>query len=131
AEDTAYVFAASTFGFSDPSEMSANALLAIKLTTLPTQGSLTNEGVAVAAGQFVAASDVAAGKLRFTPAANANGASYADFAFQVQDDGGTANGGADLDPTPNTLTVNVAAVNDAPANSVPGGQSTPEDTALV
>ena len=35
----------------------------------------------------------------FTPAANANGAAYASFTFQVQDDGGTANGGVDLDPT--------------------------------
>ena len=34
----------------------------------------------------------------FTPAANANGAGYASFTFQVQDDGGTANGGVDLDP---------------------------------
>ena len=39
-----------------------------------------------------------AGKLVFTPAANANGAGYASFTFQVQDDGGTANGGVDLDP---------------------------------
>jgi VCBS repeat-containing protein len=50
----------------------------------------------------------------FTPAPNANGAAYASFTFQVQDDGGTANGGVDLDPTPNTITVNVNAVNDAP-----------------
>ena len=33
----------------------------------------------------------------------------------MQDDGGTANGGVDLDPTPNTMTINVTAVNDAPA----------------
>ena len=32
-----------------------------------------------------------------TPAANANGAGYASFTFQVRDDGGTANGGVDLD----------------------------------
>ena len=41
----------------------------------------------------------AAGNCSFTPAANANGAAYASFTFQVQDDGGTANGGVDLDPT--------------------------------
>ena len=39
---------------------------------------------------------------------------YATFTFQVQDNGGTANGGVDLDQTPNTITVNVTAVNDAP-----------------
>ena len=46
--------------------------------------------------------NITAGNLKFTPAANANGAGYASFTFQVQDDGGTANGGVDLDPTPNT-----------------------------
>src|SRR5206468_8972722 len=30
------------------------------------------------------------------------------------DDGGTAFGGVDTDPTPNTLTINIPAVNDAP-----------------
>ena len=48
------------------------------------------------------AADITAGKLVFTPAANANGAGYASFTFQVQDDGGTANGGVDLDPSANT-----------------------------
>ena len=37
--------------------------------------------------------------------ANANGAGYASFTFQVQDDGGIANGGVDLDQSPNTMTV--------------------------
>ena len=35
----------------------------------------------------------------------------------MQDDGGTANGGTDLDPTPRTLTVNVTPVIDAPVAS--------------
>jgi hypothetical protein len=70
--------------------------------------------VAVTAGQFVSAADISAGKLLFTPAANANGAGYASFTFQVQDDGGTTNGGVDGDPTPRTMTVNVTNVNDAP-----------------
>ena len=62
--------------------------------------------------------------------ANANGAGYASFTFQVQDNGGTANGGVDLDASPNTMTVNVTAVNDAPAgtnNTV----TTNEDTAYT
>src|SRR6185295_1608063 len=82
-----------------------------------TAGALTNNGVAVSAGQTVAAADIAAGLLRFTPTANANGAGYASFSFQVQDNGGTANGGMDLDPTARTMTVNVTAVNDAPAGA--------------
>ena len=70
----------------------------MKITTLPLAGTLTNNGVAVTAGQFVSAADIAAGKLtssrrRRTPTAPG----YASFTFQVQDDGGTANGGVDLD----------------------------------
>ena len=52
--------------------------------------------------------------MKFTPAANANGAGYASFTFQVQDDGGTANGGVDLDQSANTMTINVTPVDDAP-----------------
>ena len=37
----------------------------------------------------------------------------------MRDNGGTANGGADLDASANTITINVTAVNDAPVlNSV-------------
>src|SRR4029077_11993593 len=70
------------------------------------------------------------GKLVFTPAANANGGGYASFTFQVQDDGGTANGGVDVDPTPRTMTVNVTSVNDAPQGT-PKTVTTLEDTAYV
>src|SRR5207253_708283 len=55
--------------------------------------------------------------LVFTPAANANGATYASFTFQVQDNGGTANSGVDLDQSPNTMTLAVTSVNDAPAGT--------------
>ena len=37
-EDTAYTFAAADFGFSDPNDSPANALAAVKITTLPTAG---------------------------------------------------------------------------------------------
>ena len=111
SEDTAYTFTVGDFGFSD---VGGNALQAVKIATLSGAGTLTNNGVALSAGQSVSAADVNAGLLKFAPAANASGASYASFTFQVQDDGGTANGGVDLDPTANTITVDVTPVNDAP-----------------
>ena len=49
------------------------------------------------AGQSISVANINSGNLKFAPAANANGAGYASFTFQVQDDGGTANGGVDLD----------------------------------
>jgi len=49
----------------------------------------------------------------------------------LTDDGGTANGGDDTAAPNVTSTVTVAAVNDAPINTVPGTQSSDEDTRLV
>ncbi len=100
-EDTAYTFTAADFGFTDPNDTPANALLAVKITTLPGAGTLTAQRRRrhrrpVRLGWPTST----AGQLVFTPAANANGAGYASFTFQVQDDGGTANGGVDLDPSP-------------------------------
>ena len=129
-EDTAYIFTAADFGFSDPNDSPANALAAVKITTLPGAGTLTNNGVAVTAGQFVSVADITAGLLVFTPAANANGTGYATFTFQVQDDGGTANGGVNLDQSANTMTINVTAVNDAPAGT-DNTVTTLEDTAYI
>jgi VCBS repeat-containing protein len=113
-EDTAYIFAVSDFGFSDPNDSPANSLLAVEITTLPAAGTLTDNGTAVTAGQFISLTELTTGNFTFTPAANANGTGYATFTFQVEDDGGTANGGTNLDPTPKTITVNVASVNDPP-----------------
>jgi hypothetical protein len=116
-EDASYAFATSDFGFTDPNDSPANTLQAVEITTLPAAGTLFDNGVPVTAGQFVSAADIAAGLLTFVPAANGNGNGYASFTFQVQDNGGTANGGVDLDQSPNTMTINVAAVNDAPAGA--------------
>ena len=114
SEDTAYTFTAADFGFSDPNDVPPNSLLAVRIATLPAAGSLTLNGVAVTTGQTISAVDISNSLLRFTPAADANGTGYASFTCQVQDSGGTANGGVDLDPTPNTITIDVTAVNDAP-----------------
>ena len=113
-ENGGHVLVAADFGFSDSD---GHALANVEITTLPTLGSLTLNGVAVTPGQYISAADIAAGKLLFTPAANAFGDNYANFTFQVQDDGGTDNGGVDLDPTPNTITFNVSPINHAPAGA--------------
>ncbi|MGH8670906.1 MAG: beta strand repeat-containing protein, partial [Burkholderiales bacterium] len=113
-EDATYVFTATDFSLSDANDNPANTLLAVKIATLPGAGSLTLSGAAVSAGQFVSLTDISAGNLVFTPALNGNGAGYASFTFQVQDTGGIANSGIDLDPSANTFTIDVTAVNDPP-----------------
>ena len=129
-ENTPYAFSPSNFGFSDAIDTPFDQLLAVQITTLPTTGTLTVGGAAVSAGQFVTAASINLGQLVFTPAANTYGANYATFTFQVQDNGGTANGGVDLDPTPKTLTIDVARVNDAPTGTN-GNVSASENTAYV
>src|SRR5205814_2180426 len=105
------------FGFSDPNDTPANAFAAVTITALPAAGALTLNGVAVTAGQAVSIADINSGLLVFAPAANANGAGYASFTFQVQDNGGTLNGGVNLDQSPNTMTIDVTSVNDAPSGT--------------
>ena len=116
-EDVPFVFAAADFGFTHPD----HALLAVKIATLPAAGLLTNNGVAVAAGDFIAAADIAAGRLVFTTAADANGNGYASFTFQVEDDGGVdpAQGHSDLDLSPNTITIDVTPVDEPEINDAP------------
>ncbi len=119
-ENTAYVFVPADFGFTDPHDNPPNNFQAVKISTLPNVGALTCNGTAVNAGDFVSVSDIDSGLLVFTPATNATGSPYDDFTFQVQDDGGTADGGVDTDPIPRTMTVNVMSssfVNHAPAGA--------------
>ncbi|MET0274136.1 MAG: cadherin-like domain-containing protein, partial [Phenylobacterium sp.] len=110
-EDAPRTLTAADFGFSD---VDGGSMAAVKITTTPGAGSLTYNGAAVSSDALISVADLGLGKLIYTPAANANGAGYASFTFRVQDDGGTGNHGLDLDTTPNTLTFNVTAVNDAP-----------------
>ena len=91
----------------------------MRIDTVPGSGSLTLSGVAVTAGQIITAANI--GNLVFTPAANANGAGYASFTFSVRDQSSV------YDASPNTITVDVTAVNDAPAGT-DNTATTAEDT---
>ena len=68
-------------------------------------------GVDVTLNQIITAADITAGKLIYTPAANANGSAYTSFGFKVSD--GTA-----ISTSAYTATLNVSAVNDLPTGSV-------------
>jgi hypothetical protein len=116
-EDAPLPLTVADFGFTDPDDTPANDLLAVKIATLPLAGSLADDGNAVSAGDVIPVADVIGNKLVFTPAANASGDDYAAFTFQVQDDGGTGGGGADIDLSANTLTIAVTPLNDAPSGT--------------
>ena len=108
-EDTPYVFSTSDFGYTDADD--DDALVSIKITTLETNGALQyyngSTWVDVTLNQVITASDITSGYLRLNPDANENGSPYTTIKFTVND------GDADS-ATPNTITVNVTAVNDAP-----------------
>ena len=103
-EDTAFVFALADFGFTD---VETGQLQSITVTTLSSTGTLALNGSTVTEGQSISSKDIAAGVLTFTPLANANGAGYDSFQFTVND--GVADSLASA-----TMTIDVAAVNDAP-----------------
>ena len=121
-EDTAVTLGTADFVFIDTDL--GQALANVRIDALPASGTLSLNGVAVTAGQVISAANIAAGNLTFLPAANGNGANYAAFTFSVQDSAGA------FDIVPNTVTINVTPVNDAPA-AVNDAVTTPEDTALT
>ena len=104
AEDTAHVFAVDDFGFSDANP--DDALVSVRIVTLPSAGTLAADGTAVTADQTVSKADLDAGKLVYTPAADANGTGYASFTFTVSD-------GRAESATANTITIDVTPVNES------------------
>jgi hypothetical protein len=98
-------------------------IASVTLTSLPGNGTLyTDVGLATLA----AISTPYAGTSHtfyFVPDANFNGAPT--FQFTVTDNQAAS------DPSPATATITVNAVNDAPLNSVPGGQTVDDDATLT
>ena len=114
AEDGAHVFTLADFGFIDGMDSPGNGLAAVQIVGTPAKGAFLLGGVSVIDGQWISASDIAAGRLVFSPAADDNGAAYAVLGFRVRDDGGTLDGGVDTEAGTHSLTIDVTPVNDAP-----------------
>ena len=127
-QSTDYVFSTSDFGFSD---IDGDTFDRVWITTLPDQGTLKWNGSAFAAGNYITAEDVDLGLLTWTPPAGVSGAALTSFTFQVQDDGGTVNGGVNTDQSPNTLTIDVASNNTAPVISSSAAVNAAENQTAV
>ncbi|UWU23931.1 VCBS domain-containing protein (plasmid) [Rhizobium sp. CB3060] len=126
-EHAAYYFSSKDFAFSD--SIDGNTLKSVTITSLPTGGTLYLDGTAVTVGQHIAASALTT--LHFTPSSDFAGATEtANFGFTVQDNGGTANGGADTS-TAHTMTVTVTAVDDGTAKVSIADQTTHTGNAVV
>jgi hypothetical protein len=112
-----YAFSTNDFAFTDYGNYPYNNFKAVQIVTLPAAGELRLGNQDVVAGQFIALADLSAGNLVYASATNEFGAPYTSFTFKVQDDGGTASGQGDLAQTANTVTINVAPVNQPPVFS--------------
>ncbi|MEO8278350.1 MAG: putative Ig domain-containing protein [Ideonella sp.] len=105
------------FGFADTGGES-NAFSSV-LLQVPSAGSLRLAGSQVSAPTEVTVAQLDAGLLVYSPVFSGSGSSYASIGFQVRDDGGTANGGIDLDPVRRSLSIDI--VNHAPVISSHAG----------
>ena len=113
-EDTVYSFAQSDFIFSDP--VDNHQLQSVLIVSTPESGILTLNNAAVSAGDEIDAADLI--NLNFTPEPSAFGPQYATFDYRVVDDGTVAGGGSNISVNPpNTVTIDVTPVNDAPTAS--------------
>ncbi len=104
-EDNTYTFREADFGYQDAD---GDSLVSVKITGLPTAGTLKLNNTPVQAGDIISVATL--DNLKFTPAANVYGNDYAAIHFTVND--GIANSESD-----NQLIFNVNSVNDAPVSS--------------
>jgi hypothetical protein len=129
-EDTARVITVGSFGFTDVDFGDAMTDVRIDSISLPAGATLQLSGTGVVAGDIITVADISAGRLVFTPVANANGTGYASFRFSVRDTGVPP--GALFDTEPNTMTINIAPVNDLPViTSLTTAFVVPENTTGV
>jgi len=105
-EDVPFTFGLSHFLMNDVEQGNNVNPSAVRIDALPNNGNLFLNGVLVTAGQVISAASIGSGALKFVPQPDANGGNYANFGFSVQDAAGA------FDPAPNTITVNVASVDD-------------------
>ncbi len=132
SENTPLVLGLSDFGsFSD---LDGDSLAAIKITSLPTEGTLQYwtgsvwASVDLTTNSEFTVADVLAGKLRFVPDTNESGANYATIGFKVKDSSGS------YSVSSYNLVVSVTAVNTAPvanADNADGASYAVEQGATV
>ena len=111
---TGHVLSVADFGFTDTGDTPANALSAVKITTLPTTGTLKLNNVNVTAGQDIPLASITGNLLKFHPALNTFGSAVSNFTFQVIDDGATGGANVNTDPTANTITYQVTSTDAIP-----------------
>jgi VCBS repeat-containing protein len=100
SESGTYTFATGDFAVLDSE---GNSLASVIINTLPSSGDLQLSGAPVSGGATISVADIMAGNLAFLQ--DDEFGADTSFTFTVVDNGGTANGGVNTDPSPNTMTI--------------------------
>jgi gliding motility-associated-like protein len=121
-EDITHIFGTVQFtsGYNDPE---GDPFASIRVTQLPSVGTLLLNGIPVTLNQVVSAADIISGLLTFVPLPGQSGSPYDNFDFEVGD-------GSDFSVVVYTLTINVNPVNDSPL-AVDDNVPTAEETGLA
>ena len=121
-EDTrVYLRQRPTSASATPPTAPANALTAVKITTLPGAGSLTDNGVLVNAGDFVSAADIAGGKLAVHPGGQRQRREATRASpSRCKTTAVSPTAAWISDQSANTMSIDVTAVNDAPVERQQG-----------
>lgn len=130
-EDKVLTILTENFNYNDPD---SHPFTLVNITSIPTEGTLYldadnddtfDAGEALVDNDQVLIADLDTGNLQFLGSENENGTPFTSFGFNVND--GLGNSSVD-----NTITINVIAVNDAPAITAQAlALSTQEDTELI
>ena len=123
-EDETYTFAEADFGFTDPDVV--DTFTNLRIDTVPTNGELQLNGVTVTPGQIIIAADIP--NLLFVPIEHESGNNYGNFTFSVGDQSGLPNA---FDPTPNTMTINLAPISDGPTIDAPAVSTLPGEAVPI
>ncbi|MEI7955305.1 MAG: Ig-like domain-containing protein [Verrucomicrobiota bacterium] len=107
-ENTATALAAGDFGYADPN---SSPLAAVKITAVPTLGTLTYNGAPVVNGEIIAEADIT--KLSYLSPLHGFGAAYTTIGIAVQNSASPTG----IWSLPAVMTVNVTHVNHAPTST--------------
>ena len=116
--NTTDVYTLTTNDFGTYSDVEGDSLAFIRIDSLPTNGTLYLDGIAVTAGTVIEVPDIDSGLLTFNPTDNSDADS--SFTFSMYD-------GTDWSATSYTTAINITAVADTPTLAVDGAQSSGGD----
>ena len=126
-EDTAYAFKVADFKFTDSADTTPDTLGSVTITSLPTDGTLIDNGHVITAtdaanGYVVSVADITSGKFTFVPTTDTT--TTGSFNFQVTDQAGQT-------LSANTAAMTVTITADAGPTAVASAVTATEDTAYA